>query len=340
MRCVAKIIGVKMSKKPIIGITMGDAAGIGPEIIIKTLSQVKVYAYCSPVVLGDARLMKLQIKKYRFQKKINSITALKKAQFKFGIIDVLDIKNINLANLKIGKIQKMCGRAAVEYVKAGIDLALKKEICAITTAPLCKEAVHKTGFSFAGHTELFASETLSKRYAMMFIGKKLKVVLVTTHLALKEVPKKIDKESVFEKIKLAHEILKKLKISSPRLAICGLNPHAGEGGILGKEEKKEIIPACQKAKQLGIKIYGPYSADTVFYYAYMGKFDVVIAMYHDQGLIPVKLLNFSSCVNVTLGLPFIRTSPGHGTAFDIAGKNIADPSSMIEAVKIAAKLAL
>ncbi|MCK5534088.1 4-hydroxythreonine-4-phosphate dehydrogenase PdxA [bacterium] len=327
-------------KRPIIGITMGDAAGIGPEIIIKALSTAKIYKYCFPIVIGDARVMEFYIKKYKVKKKINLIADCKALQFKPGVINIIDKQNIHLNRLKIGKIQKMCGRASVEYVKEGIKLALGKQIQGIVTAPLCKEAMHKAGFFFAGHTELFAQKTSSKTYAMMFVGKKLKVILVTTHLALKEVPLKINKKIVLDKIKLAYEILKKLKVKQPRLVVCGLNPHAGESGLFGKEEKDSIIPACQKARQLGIKVFGPYSADTVFYYANKGKFDIVIAMYHDQGLIPVKLLDFSFCVNVTLGLPFVRTSPGHGTAFDIAGKNIANPSGLVEAIYLAAKLAI
>ncbi len=329
-----------MCKKPIIGITMGDAAGIGPEIIIKALSIRKIYNWCVPFVIGDVQVIKFYLKRYKFQKRINSVTDCNEIKVKFGTINVLDKKNIDFGRLKIGEVQKMCGRAAVEYVRAGINLALEKQIQGIVTAPLCKEAMDKAGVFFPGHTELLAQETSTKVYAMMFLGKNLKVILVTTHLPFSEVPEKINQKIVLEKIKLAYDVSRRLKIKQPRIVVCGLNPHAGENGLFGKEEKEKIIPACKKAKQLGIKVFGPYPADTVFYYANKGKYDIVIAMYHDQGLIPVKLLDFSSCVNVTIGLPFVRTSPGHGTAFDIAGRNIADSSSLVESIHIAARLAM
>ena len=328
-----------MRKKPIIGITMGDAAGIGPEIVIKALSVKKIYNWCIPLVIGDAQVINFYLKRYKLQRKINSIADCNGIKVEFGTINVLDKKNIDFGRLKIGKVQKMCGRAAVEYVKAGIKLALEKQMQGMVTAPLCKEAMVKAGFFFPGHTELLAEETSTKTYAMMFVGKNLKVILVTTHLSFSKVPEKINQKIVLEKIKLAYDVSQKLKIKQPRIVVCGLNPHAGEGGLFGKEEKNSIIPACKKAKQLGINVFGPYPADTVFYYAKKGKYDIVIAMYHDQGLIPVKLLDFSSCVNVTIGLPFVRTSPGHGTAFDIAGRNIADSSSLVESILVAARLA-
>lgn len=321
-----------MIVKPVIGITIGDAAGIGPEIIIKALSKKEIYKISSPLVIGDKEVLKSKVK-------FNSISRIGEARFKFGTIDLIDLKNIRLERLKIGKVNKIAAEAAVEYIKKAVSLAIKGEINAIVTAPINKEGLKKAGFKFPGHTELLAQLTKTKYYAMMLVGGPLKVVLVTTHLPLSKVNSSLSKEKIYQTIKLTWNNMKYFGIKSPRIGVAGLNPHAGEEGLFGKEEKKFIIPAVEKANKKGIKVEGPIPPDTAFYRALRGEFDVIVAMYHDQGLIPLKMLAFDKGVNITLGLPITRTSVDHGTAYEIAGKGVANPQSLIEAIKIAAKLA-
>jgi len=328
-------------KKPIVGITMGDAAGIGPEIIIKALNTNSIYEECVPVVIGDAKILensKFKIQNSKF--KINPIKEVEEADGKFGTIDCIDLANIDLAQLKIGKVNECAGKAAIEYIKKAVSLAQYNKIQAITTAPINKEAINKAGVHFAGHTDFLAHLTHVRKYAMMFVSSPLKVVLVSIHIPLYKAVRRLSQKKIFTTIKLTYHALKDyFGIKNPKIGVAGLNPHAGETGLFGKEEEKEIIPAIDVAQRKGINAVGPYSPDTIFYRAIKGEFDVVIAMYHDQGLIPIKLLAFDSAVNVTIGLPIIRTSVDHGTGFDIVGKNQANPKSMIEAIKLAARMA-
>jgi 4-hydroxythreonine-4-phosphate dehydrogenase len=332
---------VASNKRPIIGITMGDAAGIGPEIVNKALSHKEVYHICRPIVIGDAAVLVDAQKVARTHHlKIRSIKRVSDAVFTCGVIDVLDLHNINLQELKIGKPQAMTGKASFEYIKKAVELALKGNIDAITTAPISKEALYMAGYHYPGHTEILAELTGSKEYAMMFIAGSLRVALVTTHISLRKVCDLIKKERVLTTIKLALETLQKLGISNPRIAVSGLNPHAGEGGLFGSEEVDEIKPAVDLARELGFSVVGPLPADTVFYRARKGEFDVVVAMYHDQGCIPIKLMAFEYGVNITVGLPIVRTSVDHGTAYQRAGLKLGtgDPTSLIEAIKLASKL--
>ena len=241
-----------------------------------------------------------------------------------------------MQNLKLGVVSSMCGKAAIEYLEKAIDLAKSKKIDGLVTGPINKEAIHKAGFKFDGHTEILAKRTKTKTYRMMFVADKFWVILVTTHIPLKSVSKSISKKGVLETIKLASETLKKAGKVKAKIAVAGLNPHAGESGIFGKEEIKFIKPAILEAQKMGINVYGPISPDAVFNLADSGLFDVVVAMYHDQGLIPLKLLSFYKSVNVTVGLPIVRTSVDHGTGFDIVGKGWANPGSLIQAIKVAA----
>lgn len=326
--------------KPIVAVTMGDASGIGPEIIVKAFLNSEIQNTVRPVVVGDARIMKTALK---FAKgvplEINSIRTIDEANFTKGVIDVIDLSNLEPSRIKIGQICAPCGKAAVEYLEKAIKLAMSKEVDAIATAPINKEAIHKAGHKFKGHTEILAARTKAKNYAMMFVSDAFWVMLVTTHLPLKDVSRNINKKKVLRTIKLAHEFLYHIRGKKPKIGVAGLNPHAGEGGIFGKEEKKAIKPAVDEAARLGINVKGPISPDGIFYLANVGVFDIVIAMYHDQGLIPLKLLSFNRSVNVTVGLPIIRTSVDHGTGFDIAGKGWANPTSLIEAIKVAAHFA-
>lgn len=323
--------------KPIIGITMGDPAGIGPEICAKALTSPEVQLTANCLVIGDRKCMREALKAAKISNvEINSIKKVEEAKFSRASIDVLDLNNVEISRLKMGQVQRSCGQASVEYLEKAIKLAMDGKIDAITTAPINKEAIHKAGHKFAGHTEILASRTHAKNYAMMFVSDKLWVMLATTHVALKDVSKNLDKKKIVRLIKMAHETLFKIRGKKPKIGVAGLNPHAGESGIFGDEEQKIITPAVEEAKKMGINVKGPISPDAIFYLANIGMFDMVIAMYHDQGLIPLKLLAFNNSVNVTVGLPIIRTSVDHGTGFDIAGKGWANPQSMIQAIKVAA----
>jgi len=322
--------------KPVLGLTMGDPAGIGPEICAKAMTSPEVQKLADCLVIGDRKSIRHGLKVARIEGiEINSIKNVAEAKFVPGVIDVLDLNNVDLPRLKVGQVSKAAGKAAVEYIEKAIDLAKNGMIDGMVTAPINKEAIHKAGYHYQGHTELLASRTKSKNYAMLFVSEKFWVMLATTHMPLRKVSGSLKKDKILKLIKLAHETLLNLRGKEPKIGVAGLNPHAGESGIFGNEEKKIIKPAIEEARKLGINVNGPVSPDAIFYLANVGMFDLVIAMYHDQGLIPLKLLSFSHSVNVTVGLPIIRTSVDHGTGFDIAGKGWANPSSMIEAIRVA-----
>ncbi|MQY66466.1 MAG: 4-hydroxythreonine-4-phosphate dehydrogenase PdxA [Clostridia bacterium] len=328
---------------PKIVITMGDSAGVGPEVIVKALSLPETYKICQPIVIGDAKVLAsvLQFSKSLASEgelRLNPIKDIRKARFNYGVIDLFDLGNIDIDRLKPGKVDPMCGKATFEYIKKGSEIVKNGGAEGMVTAPLCKKSMEDAGFSYPGHTELLAELTGTKDFAMMLVGGNLRVVLVTRHLPLKEVASSLSKQKVLLAIRLGVEAMKALGIDSPKVGVCALNPHAGEWGILGKEEIETIIPAIEEARKEGIAINGPLPSDKGFYDTAGGRYDLAIAMYHDQGQVPVKLLSYTKSVNVTLGLPFVRTSPCHGTGFDIAGQNKANPQSFIEAIKLAAKL--
>lgn len=325
-----------MRDKPLIAITMGDPAGIGPEIICKAFNSGYIRRLVRPVVIGDSDVMEKTICSLGYHLRIRSIKKVEESYQRKGIIDVLDLRNV--PEFKIGKPSAISGKAVYEYIKKATSLAMRKEVDAIVTAPINKETLKMAGFSYSGHTELLAELTGTKDFSMMLIGGHLRVILVTTHVGIKEVSSMIKKDRILKTIILAKKAMVNLGIEKPRIAVAGLNPHAGEGGIFGSEETEEIIPAIEEARRKGINASGPIPPDTLFHKAYKGDYDVVVSMYHDQGLIPLKMLSFGKAVNVTVGLPIIRTSVDHGTAYDIAGKGIADPSSLIETIKLAAKL--
>jgi 4-hydroxythreonine-4-phosphate dehydrogenase len=312
-----------MLTKPKIGITMGDPNGIGPEVIVKTLACSELQDLCQPVVLGSEEIIE----------EARRIVGMPAA------FDLVKIGDFGRARLRPGKPDKEAGEASLSCIREAVRFALEEKIDGIVTAPITKESIHLTGATYPGHTEMLQELTGAKRVAMMFEGGRFRVVLVTIHCALSDVPRLIDQEKVLSTIELTHESLIKLfAVPAPKIAVCGLNPHAGEAGAFGNEEILHIVPAIERARSKGIDITGPMPADTLFYYAAQGRWDAVIAMYHDQGLIPFKMLSFDEGVNVTLGLPIIRTSPDHGTAYDIAWKGKANPSSMIAAIKLAALL--
>jgi len=325
--------------KPKIGITMGDAAGIGPEIIVKTLNEKKVYKWCSPIVLGDVKVMQIALRSTGLKLKIHPIKEISKAQFEHGTIDVFDFNNIDIDRLKMGRISEMCGKAAVVYTERAVKMAMNKQIHAIVSAPLNKESMRKAGYHYSSQTNIIGELTSSKNYSLMSIFNHLRVLTVTSHISLRKACELITKKKVLDTIILANSSMETLfGVTQPKIGISALNPHAGEGGIFGKEEIEEITPAIRKANSLGIKATGPIPADTVFVKAKRGEFDIVVALYHDQAFIPVKVLGFGKIVTVVAGVPVIRTSVAHGTAFDIAGKNLADHRNFLQAVKLAADL--
>ncbi len=325
--------------KPLLGITMGDAAGIGPEIIVKALSEQGIYDIARPVVFGDKKIMERAIGIVGADLKCQAVQAISQAGNTYGTIDVVDLNNLPL-DLPFSQVDARAGKAAYEYIEKAVTYALKKEIHAIVTAPLNKEALNLGGNHYPGHTEILGTLSGQTDYSMMLVSGPLKVIHVTTHLSLRKACDMIKKDRVLRVIKLADETLKLMGIESPRIAVAGLNPHSGEHGLFGTEEELEIIPAIDAASALGINVTGPVPPDTVFYQAAIkNKFDIVVVMYHDQGHIPIKLLGFETGVNVTVGLPFIRTSVDHGTAFDIAGKGIADSQSMTESLLLGAQMA-
>ncbi|SDN86984.1 4-hydroxythreonine-4-phosphate dehydrogenase PdxA [Alkalicoccus daliensis] len=329
---------MKRTEKPIVAITMGDPAGIGPEIIVKALDHKDLYEECRPLVVGDKERLKKALKVTGTEKELNAVEMPEKGAFSYGTIDVIDMRNVP-ADLPFGEVSKDAGEAAFQYLEKAISLANEKSIQSICTAPLNKEALHKAGHLYPGHTEILADLTNSDNFAMMLSAPGLKVIHVTTHMGLIDAINKIDVERQYSVIKLADETLKKAGYASPRIGVCGINPHAGENGLFGnREEEEKIIPAVKKAEEEGIDVTGPLPADTLFFRAKRGDFDIVVAQYHDQGHGPIKVLGIEAGVNITVGLPIIRTSVDHGTAFDIAGKNIASEDSLIAALKDAIEL--
>ncbi|MCY9111389.1 4-hydroxythreonine-4-phosphate dehydrogenase PdxA [Bacillus atrophaeus] len=327
--------------KPIIGITMGDAAGVGPEVIVKALRHDEVYDICRPVVIGDLKMLKRAAGQIQAQIKMNKVSDAQECHFEKGEIHCLDL-NLLPEDLRAGEESPEAGNAAFQYVKKAIELAQEGQLQAICTAPLNKAALHKGGHRYPGHTEILADLTGTTDYSMMLSSPKLKVIHLTTHLGLLEAIQSITPERTYKVIRLAYETLIRAGHENPKIAVCGINPHAGENGLFGNgEEEKQLIPGIMQAADEGIEVSGPHPADTLFYRAVRGDFDIVIACYHDQGHIPIKVLGLEEGVNITVGLNggIIRTSVDHGTAFDIAGQNKADERSMLAALKSAAELA-
>jgi len=327
--------------KPIIGITAGDPSSIGPEVVVKALLDEAACSTCRPLVLADARVMdraRLMLRAGIEWRVIRSYDSENDLADRGATL--LDFVNAPSPEFLKPRPDAACGRASVEYVEKAIDLAMAGKIDAIATAPINKESIGLAGYEFAGHTEILAERTHTPKKVMMLAGGPLRVALVTIHISLAHVPGKLTQAAVLDTIQVTHDALVNLfGIARPRIAVCGLNPHAGESGRFGDEEGRVIEPAIAQGQALGFGCTGPYPADTIFHRAANGGFDAVVAMYHDQGLIPLKLLAFESAVNITLGLPIIRTSVDHGTAFDIAGKGVANPESMIESIKLAALFA-
>lgn len=313
-----------MNGLPTIGITMGDAAGIGPEVIVKALASDELNTICRTIIIGDR-------------------AHLEQVAISFGIErnklgEIIDLGNLP-ETVIYGEDSDITGEASAAYIIKAVELCRSGEIDAISTAPISKRSLHLGGYDFQGHTEFLAHLTDIKRFKMSFFGGKLRVVLLSTHLPLTEAIERVKKDALIDLIDFANDKISKLLGRDIKIAVAGLNPHASEGGMFGHEESDEIIPAIEHCRALGIEVSGPYSPDTIFLRCFNGEFDAVVALYHDQATIPVKALSFNKAVNVTLGLPIIRTSVDHGTAYDIAGKGVAEHGSMLTAIKLAAELA-
>jgi len=325
--------------RPILAITMGDPAGIGPEIVVRALADPESYHICRPLLVGDGSVMKATLEGMGMSLRLNAIAEVSEAKFKPGQIDLYDLKNVDMQRLNKAQVSAMAGRAAYEYIIRGTDMAMSRKVDAIVTCPIHKDALNQAGYHYPGHTEVLAERTGSSDYAMMLVAGGLRVVLVTIHVALEKAIEQINEERILRSIRLAHEAGLMMGINNPRIAIPGLNPHAGEGGMFGQQEIEIIEPAIKRAREMGYNAQGPFPPDTLFYRAVNGQFDFVTPMYHDQGLIPIKLIGFGSGVNVTLGLPIIRTSVDHGTAFGKAWQFRANAGSLIEAIRLAAQMA-
>ncbi len=339
-------------ERPIIAITMGDPAGIGPEIAAKALALQEVYEICRPLVIGDLSAMREGLQVSKLSLTLRPVKSLSESRFTYGTVDILDLANVNVAELKMGQPQAMAGKASVEYIETAVLLAKRGDVDAIVTGPISKEAVNMAGYDYPGHTEMLAHFTGTRDFAMMLVTGSLRVIHVTTHVAYRQVPYLITRERILKTIRLAHDTLRDLGIENPRIAVAGLNPHRGESGLFGREEIDEITPAIDEARRMGIDVTGPLPPDTVFVRARGGAFDIVVAMYHDQGHIPVKMAGLEwdqatgkwtavGGVNVSVGLPIVRTSVDHGTAYGKAGRRegTANAQSLVEAVKLAVQLA-
>jgi len=322
--------------KPLIGITMGDPLGIGPEILVKALHGHDLHSLCVPVVLGDPDILQTALSRFSIPMTINRIDHPHQGRQEPGFLNLLALSELKLDMSRPPSMTSAIGKAMADYIHRAVDLAMAGQIDAVVTAPITKTGLKMAGSSFHGHTELIAHQTGTRKFAMMLAGETLKVVLVTIHMPLARVAESLTSEKILETIRLTDTALKtRFNLPKPRLTVAGLNPHAGEDGLFGNEEQQIILPAVQAARDEGIDIQSPLPPDTVFNHAIRTGCDAVVCMYHDQGLIPFKLIHFKDGVNITLGLPVIRTSVDHGTAYDIAWKGQADPASMAEAVKTA-----
>lgn len=341
-----------MKKRSILGITMGDPGSIGPEISVKALSRKEIYELCNPLIVGDAKVMEQAVKTVGMEGKIeiHPIHKISEGIYRHGIIDVYDLDLVDLEHLAVGKISELSGRASFQYVKKVIELAMEGEVDATVTNALSKEAMNLAGYHYSGHTEIYAESTGTDKYTMLLAHHNLRVVHVSTHVSLKEACDRVKKPRILDVIHIAYDACRRLGIDEPKIAVAGLNPHCGEGGLFGREEIEEILPAVEEAREEGLCVTGPVPPDTVFSKAIGGMYDIVVAMYHDQGHIPLKVVGFVydsgkdewkavEGVNITLGLPIIRTSVDHGTAFDHAGLGDANERSLVNAIEYAVTLA-
>jgi 4-hydroxythreonine-4-phosphate dehydrogenase len=328
-----------MSERPLVAITMGDPAGIGAEVTAKALQDPWVYEKCRPFVVGNTASMNSALDLVNGGGRARLVHDVTDVVGEFGEIDVLDMENLESDRVEYGVLSPIAGKASVEWILRAGELAAAGEVAAIATAPINKEACNLAGYKDVGHMEIFQSQTQASNVATMLMAGTLRVVHLTTHRSLRVACDYVTFDNVLGKIELTNNCFKEWGFASPRIGVAALNPHASDGGLLGTEEAEQIAPAVKRACEQGIDATGPVPADTVFNQAIDGKYDAVIAMYHDQGHIPIKVHDWAKSVSVNLGLPFVRTSVDHGTAFDIAGKGVADAESMLESIRVAVSLA-
>jgi len=323
--------------KPIIAITLGDPAGIGPEIVVKSLSDPRIYETCRPLVIGDKNVILDTLAMCRLSAHVNVITQPEEGQYQLGVIDLIDLKNIDMTKLQIAKVQAMCGQAVFDYLEKAVALAMAKKVDAIATTPINKGALRAAGIKHIGHTEMLEALSQTEDPLTMFEVRGMRVFFLSRHVSLRQACDLVTKERVLNYLIRCTEALRRLGVTEGTMAVAGLNPHSGDDGLFGDEEILQVEPAIQEAKARGYDVTGPIAADSVFHQALQGQYSAVLSLYHDQGHIATKTVDFERTISITNGLPFLRTSVDHGTAFDIAGRGIASEVSMTEAILLAAK---
>ncbi len=325
--------------KPLVAVTLGDPAGIGPEIVVRTVADKILFEEARCIVIGDARAIEKAISVAGVDLRINCVNEPEEGDYSEGVLNLIDLSNVDMNSFEYGKVSAMCGRAAYEYIEKGIQLTMEGKADAISTAPINKEAIRAAGVDFIGHTEIFAALTNTNDPLTMFETNGMRIFFLTRHVSIRNMVDMITKERIIDYVERCTEALEKLGVIEGTMAVAGLNPHSGEHGLFGWEEVNEIAPAIEELKARGFNVEGPVSADSVFHQAALGRYNSVLSLYHDQGHIAAKTLDFDRTIAITNSMPILRTSVDHGTAFDIAGKGIASAVSMTEAVKLAAKYA-
>jgi len=326
-------------EKPIIAVTMGDPAGIGPEIVAKSIADKATYDVARCIVIGDKKVMDKAIKIVGADLKVNVVESPADGDYSYGVLNMIDLDNIDMSRFEYGKINAMCGQAAFDYIKKSIEITMDKQADAVATTPINKESLHAAEVDFIGHTEIFGALTGTADPLTMFETNGLRVFFLTRHKSLRDMLDDIKKDRIIDYVERCTDALIRLGVKEGTMAVAGLNPHSGEHGLFGWEEVKEIAPAVEELKERGFNVAGPVPADSVFHQAAQGRFNSVLSLYHDQGHIATKTLDFDRTISITNGMPILRTSVDHGTAFDIAGKGIAGAVSMEEAIRLAAKYA-
>lgn len=326
-------------EKPIIAVTMGDPAGIGPEIVAKSIADKATYDVARCIVIGDKKVMEKAIEIVGADLKVNVVDSPADGDYSYGVLNMIDLDNIDMSRFEYGKINAMCGQAAFDYIKKSIEITMDKQADAVATTPINKESLHAAEVDFIGHTEIFGALTGTDDPLTMFETNGLRVFFLTRHKSLRDMLDDIKKDRIIDYVERCTDALRRLGVKEGTMAVAGLNPHSGEHGLFGWEEVKEIAPAVEELKERGFNVAGPVPADSVFHQAAQGRFNSVLSLYHDQGHIATKTLDFDRTISITNGMPILRTSVDHGTAFDIAGKGIAGAVSMEEAIRLAAKYA-
>lgn len=325
--------------RPIVGIPLGDPAGVGPEIVVKALANPQLYEKCRPLVIGDQPAVRQAMGFVGQSAEINVIASPQQGQYQVGAIDLVDLANVDVGRLAMGRVQAMAGQAAFDFIKKSVELAMSGEIHAMATTPINKEALKAAGVDYIGHTEILGDLSGSHDPLTMFQVHELRVFFLTRHVSLRRACDLVTQERVLDYLIRCVESMERLGVKKPKFAVAGLNPHSGEHGLFGDEEMEEIAPAIEQARARGLNVIGPVPADSVFYFGLKGSYDAVLSLYHDQGHIATKMVDFERTIAITLGLPFLRTSVDHGTAFDIAGTGKASAVSMEEAIRLAAHYA-